>query len=239
MDRVNHYHRCQLIRVIDGDTVKVVIDVFRGIRAVEIVRLFGINAPEIKGKTRDAGEAAKRRLLELIEQAEDDLHIKTYLDEKDKYGRLLAELFPYEGATVSLNEILVKEGHAVPYTFRQMEPAMNLLKRLKELLTEQAEKQGSLIFVAAKKLLVDAGCERLEEVIATAKKGWDLFCRNVDLPWVPEPFESSIEAAIWVRIEKGIRDFASKVCVADGATSFASMDPESLSVLVNDSELPA
>ena len=50
--------------------------------------------------------------MQLLDDAGDDLCCKTYLDRSDKYGRLLVEFFPHPEATVSLNEILLNEGHA-------------------------------------------------------------------------------------------------------------------------------
>lgn len=110
-----YHYRCESIRVIDGDTVQLEIDLGCHVRIRRIVRLLGINTPEISGETLHAGEAAKRRLMHLMEDAGDDLCCKTHLDRSDKYGRLLVEMFPHSEAPVSLNEILLNEGHAVVY----------------------------------------------------------------------------------------------------------------------------
>lgn len=109
-----HYH-CQPIRTIDGDTVELDIDLGCHVHIRRIARLRGLDTPEIKGETIAAGEAAKRRLVQMMEQADDDLCCKTHLDRNDKYGRLLVELFAHAEACVSLNEILLNEGHAAVY----------------------------------------------------------------------------------------------------------------------------
>ena len=46
--------------VVDGDTFDAELDVWLGLVAVERVRVLGINAPELKGATKEAGLAAKQ-----------------------------------------------------------------------------------------------------------------------------------------------------------------------------------
>lgn len=115
MRRDKFFYACRVVRVLDGDTVKLDIDLGFGIWARKIVRLLGINAPEIRGETREAGEKTKRRLVELIDQADDDLHCRTFLDRADKYGRPLVQLFPHADTDTTFNERLVMEGLATVY----------------------------------------------------------------------------------------------------------------------------
>ena len=73
----------------------------------------GINAPE--SRTRDKEEkkrglAAKSWLIDKLESAEDELEMKSY--GVGKYGRVLGEIYINE---VNINELMVKEGHAVKY----------------------------------------------------------------------------------------------------------------------------
>jgi len=114
-------YNAHLQRVIDGDTVDVVIDLGFSLKYKCRVRLLGINAPE--SRTRDLEEkarglAAKKRLGELI--GDGDLIVRTFLDKKGKYGRLLAEIFRAEEFgpppdNKCVNTIMLEEGHAVPY----------------------------------------------------------------------------------------------------------------------------
>ena len=113
---------------------------------------------------------------------------------------------------------------------------MRFIERMKELVVERLENHGGLIFVSGKKLLVEAGCAQLEEVINAVRAMWQAFCKNTDIPWVPEAMEQRLETAVWARIEKGIRDFAAKFCVA--SDGFASADQESLAALIEDATLP-
>ena len=114
---MNEYN-CKILKVIDGDTVDVDIDLGFGIILTdERVRIMGVDTPE--SRTRDAiekkfGLASKERLKELLKDeailiTKDDKHGE---DMKGKFGRVLGD-FRVGGKTVT--EILIEEGHAVAY----------------------------------------------------------------------------------------------------------------------------
>ena len=108
-------YSAQLERVIDGDTVDVIIDLGFSIKYSCRVRLLGINAPE--SRTRDLKEkarglAAKKRLEEIL--GDHDLTISTQLDARGKYGRVLGKIWTHPCKTC-VNDMMVTEGHAVPY----------------------------------------------------------------------------------------------------------------------------
>ena len=109
----------KLIKVVDGDTVDVDIDLGFGIWLHdERVRIMGIDTPE--SRTRDKiedlfGEAAKARVKELFESAQLKLitnEDRKGEDMKGKFGRVLGD-FLIKGKQVS--KIMCKEGHAVAY----------------------------------------------------------------------------------------------------------------------------
>jgi micrococcal nuclease len=118
--------RVEVLKIIDGDTVDVDIDLGFGVWLKnERVRLYGIDTPE--SRTRDLEEkkfglAAKERLKELLK---DDVYLRTMVgrggeDMKGKFGRILGDFVSqYEQGTgwgqMSATEILIKEGHAVAY----------------------------------------------------------------------------------------------------------------------------
>ena len=107
----------QLRRVVDGDTVDVAIDCGFNVHIKERVRLKGINAPE--SRTRDLEEkkrglAAKERLIDILTSFGDKFIIKTSIDKKGKFGRLLGELVSKDGQQ-NANQMLLEEGHAVEY----------------------------------------------------------------------------------------------------------------------------
>ena len=97
--------------VYDGDTVTADVDLgFNTWRREEKLRLFGIDAPEVRGKARPAGLRSRDALWERIMGRE--VVICTIKDRTGKYGRYLAEIWLGDE---NLNEWLVGEGLAVPY----------------------------------------------------------------------------------------------------------------------------
>tara|TARA_R110000824_G_scaffold269405_1_gene457945 strand:+ start:161 stop:505 length:345 start_codon:yes stop_codon:yes gene_type:complete len=110
-------YKAKLDRVVDGDTVDCFIDLGFNITVKERVRLKGINTPETRTKDlveKIKGLAAKDRVEELFDGVE-AFHIKTELDKKGKYGRLLGTIFLPDHIDVSLNDMLLQEGHAEVY----------------------------------------------------------------------------------------------------------------------------
>lgn len=112
-------YKAHLVKVVDGDTVDVDIDLGFGIWLKdERVRIMGIDTPE--SRTRDKvekvfGLAAKNRLKQLIEK---DCTLKTVAakdgeDMKGKFGRILGD-FIVDGDKL-VTEIMIEEGHAVKY----------------------------------------------------------------------------------------------------------------------------
>ena len=107
-------YRCTLDRIIDGDTVDVIIDLGFDIHFKSRIRLFGIDAPEVR--TRDdvqkmKGLAAKNPLKELLPN---EFIVQSKLDKRGKYGRVLGVLMVGD---TNINELLVEEGHAINVTF--------------------------------------------------------------------------------------------------------------------------
>lgn len=95
-------------RVIDADTIDLDVDMgFRAWRMRERFRLAGINAPEMRGPQRVAGQAAKV-WLEAALPVGSAVVIETAKD-PDSFGRWIATVW-CDG--VCLNEALVHAGHA-------------------------------------------------------------------------------------------------------------------------------
>ena len=112
-------YRARVIKVVDGDTVDVDIDLGFGVWLKdERVRIMGIDTPE--SRTRDKvekkfGLAAKARLKELLGATP---ILKTQVgkggeDMKGKFGRILGDFLTED--VKKCGELLVKEGHAVKY----------------------------------------------------------------------------------------------------------------------------
>ena len=107
-----------VIKVVDGDTVDVDIDLGFGVCLKdERVRIMGIDTPE--SRTRDKvedlfGEAAKARLKELMKHGGKLITTenKHGEDMKGKFGRILGDFIVDDKFVTSY---LIDEGHAVEY----------------------------------------------------------------------------------------------------------------------------
>ena len=111
----------EIVKVLDGDTIDVIIDLGFELYKKERVRIAGVDTPE--KRTRDLEEKelgidATNWLKERLEGAisgDDNLVIRTELvGGVGKYGRLLGWLYCGD-ADVSLNEQMIEEGYAWPY----------------------------------------------------------------------------------------------------------------------------
>jgi len=109
------------LRVIDGDTIDAEIDLGFDVKIKKRIRFMGINTPE--SRTRDLEEkakglAAKDRVKQLLDGCK-NVTLKSH--GVGKFGRCLGEIMldmvdGQEKLTLeNLNELLIKEGHAVEY----------------------------------------------------------------------------------------------------------------------------
>ena len=112
-------YKATVIKVVDGDTVDVDIDLGFGIiLSDERVRIMGIDTPE--SRTRDKEEkkfglAAKARVKQLLGKT---CVLKTQInkngeDMKGKFGRILGDFKIPNGRKVT--DVLIEEGHCVAY----------------------------------------------------------------------------------------------------------------------------
>ena len=122
-EKMNPYvYRAKILRVIDGDTVDIDLDLGFGIvYAKQRVRLLGIDTPE--SRTRDLtekfyGNLAKDFLKSLLQVGE-TYSLQTTLD-KGKFGRILGDFLvdddvKVETPEVSGNQLMLDNHHAVKY----------------------------------------------------------------------------------------------------------------------------
>jgi micrococcal nuclease len=114
-------YRATLLKIVDGDTVDVDIDLgFGVVFANQRIRLYGIDTPE--SRTRDLEEKKCGKLA--AKYIEDHIKVgstftlRTKLDGKGKFGRILGELICYVhefGREMSLNKAMVQKHLAVEY----------------------------------------------------------------------------------------------------------------------------
>jgi micrococcal nuclease len=106
-------YSCEVKRIVDGDTVDVIIDLGFDISYASRVRLFGIDTPE--SRTRDKDEKARGLISKDFLKSYLDkggVVIRTRKDKKGKFGRILGEMLVED---ININELMIKEHHAVKY----------------------------------------------------------------------------------------------------------------------------
>jgi micrococcal nuclease len=104
-------YKAVVTEIYDGDTIKIDWDLGAGVvLRNQTIRMYGINAPEIKGENKEKGLFARDNLRVLILGKE--VTIRTYKDGKEKYGRWLAEVY-FNGYNV--NEYMVVNKLAEKY----------------------------------------------------------------------------------------------------------------------------
>ena len=119
-----YIYKAELIRVVDGDTVDLVIDLGFDTLKRERFRLYGIDAPEMRTAE---GKAAKKWLWDALQPLE-AIYVQTIQlatkAKRDKYGRFLAVLYGDLGdidanrpmkapvSPASINARMITEGHA-------------------------------------------------------------------------------------------------------------------------------
>ncbi len=114
MNPITLYHYRATVRsVYDGDTITVDLDLglhtwIRG----EKLRLYRINAPELTGASKVAGRASRDYLRSVLNDKE--VFVETIKDEREKYGRYLAEVWlqAEDGSWLNINDQMVQMGHA-------------------------------------------------------------------------------------------------------------------------------
>lgn len=103
-------YKCSVEKVIDGDTIDVVVDLGLGILKKERIRLNNINTPELRSSNeneRVMGNKAKDFVNEELKNAKDIILITR--GARGKYGRLIADL-SYDGKILSKEIIKMKLG---------------------------------------------------------------------------------------------------------------------------------
>ena len=98
--------------VVDGDTLNVGVDLGLDVAHNITLRLYGINAPEL---TTPEGKTAKIWAIQWFQThcPNNQFTVQTVKDQREKYGRYLADVFAPDGA--NFNADIVAAGHAVPY----------------------------------------------------------------------------------------------------------------------------
>lgn len=102
-------YRAALLRVVDGDTVQLDVDLGLETSRKLSVRLYGLNAPE---RNTSDGKKSMAWLIARLANIK-QLYIATEKDRQEKFGRYLAVLYDEAGANI--NRELIEAGLAKEY----------------------------------------------------------------------------------------------------------------------------
>jgi len=117
VEEMSYAYAATIDRVVDGDTLLVLIEVGFGIIVRDRLRLRGINCPEV---STPEGARAKRHVEKLLPPGS-TIVIKSHKDKTDIYGRFVADVFYQQGVDDAeeiikngayLNQELIDEGMA-------------------------------------------------------------------------------------------------------------------------------
>ena len=107
-------YRCNITRVVDGDTVDAEIDCGFDIIYKSRIRLYGIDSPESRTRNLDEkarGKLASQFIKDKIAEAK-LVKVKTKLDKKGKFGRVLGSIIADD---LDLNQTMIEKHLAVAY----------------------------------------------------------------------------------------------------------------------------
>jgi len=111
------YRVKKVLKIVDGDTIDVDIDLGFNVSFTQRVRLAGIDTPESRTtdlKEKALGLESKEYLKNLLDTAQEIVIQTEKPDSSEKYGRILGWLFINDD-DMSLNEKMISEGYAWEY----------------------------------------------------------------------------------------------------------------------------
>lgn len=115
------WYGAKVLKVIDGDTIDLNVDLGFKIHHEIRVRLFGVNTPESRTKDlkeKELGLKAKQFTQDWLTNHH-WVFINTIPDKNDKYGRILAKIYSSENIsdpkTACLNTDIIESGFAREY----------------------------------------------------------------------------------------------------------------------------
>ena len=112
-----YQYASKLLKVVDGDTVDLVVDLGFMVGITNRFRLDGIDAPEMRTPTLVEGKASKAHLEALLADAQMGI-IRVDSTGKDKYGRWVGKLWYVSQSTGELVDVSAKmivDGFAALY----------------------------------------------------------------------------------------------------------------------------
>ncbi len=105
----------KLLRIVDGDSIVVRLDMGLRIYRDEAIRLLGVDTPEVRGLTREAGLAAADFVRVWMAESSailDDFPLLIATSRADSFGRWLGDVFRKSDGR-NLTDDLIAAGHGV------------------------------------------------------------------------------------------------------------------------------
>jgi micrococcal nuclease len=119
MSMVNdlYTYKATVVRVVDGDTAELIIDLGFTVQWRSTCRFFGVNTPELRSK--DVDEKAKALLAREFTKANLNEGAIVIIKSKDldKYGRPLVDVYCGKDYSIHLNAALIDAGLAKPLKY--------------------------------------------------------------------------------------------------------------------------
>ena len=110
-----HEYKARITKIVDGDTIKCDIDLgFSMFLSNQTIRLYGVDTPESRTSDKEEkyyGNISKQFLKDYCPKGS-YITLRTHLDKKGKFGRILGELIVND---TNLNKALIEENLAVEY----------------------------------------------------------------------------------------------------------------------------
>ena len=133
-------YNATVVRIVDGDTIRLDIDLgFDIILKNQSVRLYKVDTPECR--TRDLKEKAAGLLAKVVVQdlvaVGERVFIRTKLDTKGKFGRLLGTIITADN--LNINEHLIDNNYAVEYYGQSKTEVQSKHKENYNILVERKE----------------------------------------------------------------------------------------------------
>jgi len=108
-------YEATVLRIVDGDTVELNIDLGFTVHWKSSCRFYGINTPELKSADPVLRKKAKLAKAQTETYLPVGCKVTIVSRELDKYGRPLVDIYCGENYSIHLNQWLVDNGHAVVY----------------------------------------------------------------------------------------------------------------------------
>lgn len=109
-------YKGKCFRVLDGDTIRAMVDLGFNVHISVTIRLSGINAPETRTRNleeKEKGLKSKQRLITILEENENEFTFVSHGIEK--FGRCLADIYVKTLGEMTVQENMINEGFGKKY----------------------------------------------------------------------------------------------------------------------------